>query len=250
MNRDKELARLKPWFDKARGFTGWDLSNIKPRSIDSGPPWRYEDLVREYGLGKKQALDMGTGGGEFLSTVRSALPTKTVATEEWNVNAPIAKRRLRPLGVDIVRCKSLKLPFASSSFDLIINRHEELEPIEVARVLASGGHVATQQVGDNWSELKRFFPRAPDFSRLYQDYVDGFEEAGLKLVRNVQHYHKVAYRGLGELVYLLSVAPWEVPGFSLERDLDALLSLESEQLTEEGLVLTESRFLIIAQKFV
>jgi SAM-dependent methyltransferase len=248
MNRDKELARLKQWADKAGGFTGWDLSNVEPRLIDPGPPWRYEDLVREYGFGKKQALDMGTGGGEFVSNVRSALPAKTVATEEWNINAPIAKRRLHPLGVDVVRCKSLKLPFASKSFDLVINRHEELEPIEVARVLASGGHLVTQQVGDNWREFRRFFPRAPNFSRLYEHYVEGLENAGLKLVRNVQHYYKVAYNGLGELIYLLSVAPWEVPGFSLERDLDALLSLEAEQLTEQGLVLTESRFLIIAEK--
>ena len=47
---------------------------------------------------------------------------------------------------------------------------------------------------------------------------------------------------------MLSVAPWEVPRFSLERDLEALISLESELLKPEGLMLTESRFLIIAQK--
>jgi len=249
MSRDRELERLKPWSDKARRSTGWDLSNIEPRLLDPGPPWRYEDLVREYGLGKKKALDMGTGGGEFLSTVRPALPAETVATEEWRVNAPIAKRRLNPLGVDTVRCKSLKLPFSSSSFDLVINRHEELDPAEVARVLAPAGHVVTQQVGNHWNELRQFFPRAPDFSHLYRGYVDGFKEAGLNLLRNAQHYYRVAYRGLGELVYLLSVAPWEVPGFSLERDLDALVSLESELLTEDGLVMTESRFLIIAQKY-
>lgn len=202
----------------------------------------------EFCLGKKAVLDMGTGGGEFLSTIRSALPARTVATEEWKVNAPIANRRLSPLGASVIRCQSLKLPFAGSSFDLVINRHEELEPVEVGRVLATGGHVVTQQVGNNWSELKRFFPRAPDFSRLYQDYVDGFEKAGLRMVRRMRHYYKVAYKSLGELVYLLSIAPWEVPGFSVERDLDALLSLESQQLTDEGLVLTESRFLIIAQK--
>jgi len=248
MNRDKELARLKPWAEKAQRFTGWDLSHVKPKPIDPGPPWNYEDIVRDYAVGKKHALDMGTGGAEFLSRVRHLLPPRTVATEEWKVNAPIAKRRLDPLDVDTVRCKSLKLPFASSAFDLVINRHEELDPEEVARVLSTGGHVVTQQVGDNWSELRRFFPRAPDFSNIYPEYVRGFETVSLRLIQNIQHYYKVAYQGLGELVYLLSVAPWEVPGFAVERDLDALLSLESELSKPEGLVLTESRFLIIAQK--
>ena len=248
MNREKELARLKPWSDKAQLFTGWDLTNVEPRLIDPGPPWWYEDLVREYGEGKKIALDMGTGGGELLSELRQKLPPKTVATEEWNVNAPIAKRRLGPLGVDLVRCRSKGLPFADSAFDLVVNRHEELEPGEVARIISRGGHVVTQQVGDNWKEMRQFLPRAPDFSSLYRDYVQGFESAGLRVLRNAQYYYKVAYPGLGELVYLLTIAPWEVPGFSLDRDLDALLELESQHLTAKGLVLTESRFLIIAEK--
>jgi len=248
MHRDKDLARLKPWVDKAARFTGWDLSGVKPKLLDPGPPWNYEDLIREYAEDKKQALDMGTGGGELLSQMRHALPHRTIATEEWKVNAPIAKRRLDPFDVDTVRCKSLNLPFASSIFDLVANRHEELDPKEVARVLSPGGYVVTQQVGDNWTELTRFFPRAPSFSKLYSDYVRGFQTAGLKVLRNIQHYYKVAYRGLGEIVYLLSVAPWEVPGFSLERDPEALISLESELLKPEGLMLTESRFLTIAQK--
>src|SRR2546430_1756910 len=76
MNRDKDLARLKPWADKAARFTGWDLSGVKPKLLDPGPPWNYEDLIREYAEDKKQALDMGTGGGELLSQMRHALPTE------------------------------------------------------------------------------------------------------------------------------------------------------------------------------
>ena len=247
MNREKELARLRPWSEKARGFTGWDLSRVKPRLIDAGPPWDYERLVQEYSVGKRSALDLGTGGGELLSAMCASMPSRVIATEEWKVNAPIANRRLNPLNVDVVRCRSLKLPFMGSGFDLVIDRHEELDPKEVARVLRPKGHIVTQQVGDNWNELNRFFPRRSVSSGLYQDYCRGFENAGLTLVRHTQHYYKVAYRGLGELVYLLSIAPWEIPEFSLERDLDALLSLESELLSPRGIVLTESQFLIVAE---
>lgn len=248
MDRDRELARLKPWTDKALHFSGWDLSSVQPRLLEQGPAWDYEKIVREYASGKKQVLDIGTGGGEVLSRIRSSLPHTTLATEEWNVNAPVAKRLLAPLDVDVIRCRSMRLPFRSQLFDLVLDRHEELDPAEICRALSEGGHVVTQQVGDHWRELKRYFPRASDFSKIYSDYVRGFKEAGLRILRNEQHYYRIAYKSLGEFVYLLSVAPWEVPGFSLENDLDALLALESRQMTPDGLTLTESRFLIIAQK--
>src|SRR5262249_22210164 len=138
--------------------------------------------------------------------------------------------------------------FGNSSFDLVIDRHEELDTMEIARVLYPGGHLVTQQFGESWKELRQFFPRAPDTRGLFEEYCRDFETSGLKLIRNTQQQYKIAYSGLGELVYLLSIAPWEVPDFSVERDLDALLSLESELLTSDGLVLTECLFLIIAQK--
>src|SRR5438445_4916612 len=111
MNRAQELARLKPWFERARDFSGWDLSKVRPRLIEHAPAWDYETIVRKYGLGKRDALDMGTGGGELLARIREALPARTTATEEWNVNAPIAKKRLAPLGVEEVRCRKIMLQF-------------------------------------------------------------------------------------------------------------------------------------------
>jgi hypothetical protein len=47
---------------------------------------------------------------------------------------------------------------------------------------------------------------------------------------------------------MLTIAPWIVPQFDVERDLDALLALERDCTTSEGLVLTEARFLIVAGK--
>jgi len=63
------------------------------------------------------------------------------------------------------------------------------------------------------------------------------------------HDVRVAYRGLGELVYLLCISPWTIPEFDpLGRDLAPLLLLEDRLTTRDGLVLTESRFLIEARK--
>jgi len=47
---------------------------------------------------------------------------------------------------------------------------------------------------------------------------------------------------------MLLVAPWTIPEFDVERDLDALLAFESAQGTEEGLVVTECRYLLVGRK--
>ncbi len=47
---------------------------------------------------------------------------------------------------------------------------------------------------------------------------------------------------------MLTVAPWTIPDFDIDRDLDALLAVERDCRTDEGLVLTESRYLIVVEK--
>ena len=62
--------------------------------------------------------------------------------------------RLSAIGAPVVHASSLHLPFGAGAFELVLNRHEELDPAEVARILAPGGRFLTQQVGsDNWREL-------------------------------------------------------------------------------------------------
>src|SRR5207247_11061623 len=97
---------------------------------------------------------MGTGGGELLDALTASFFGRTVATEPWSVNAPIAAARLRPRGIAVVRCGSLQLPFRPASFDLVLNRHEELDPAEVARVIPFDGRALTQQVDSiRWREV-------------------------------------------------------------------------------------------------
>ncbi len=196
------------------------------------------------------ALDLGTGGGELFAELCKGHHARAVASEPWDVNAPIAKRRLSPLGVEVLRAQSLHLPFRDGVFDLVLDRHEEMDPKEVHRVLEPGGSVLTQQVGRNeWNELRQHFPRMQDFGPLFDQYARGFRQAGMTIARAETRDIRVAYRGLGELVYLLCVSPWTIPDFDpLERDLAPLLRAEDRLTTPDGLVLTESRFIIEARK--
>ncbi|MCH8950306.1 MAG: SAM-dependent methyltransferase [Chloroflexi bacterium] len=243
------LERLRPAVERARKFGGWVFSDLNIRHLDPEPPWDYLRIVRERARDRRSALDMGTGPGERLAVLRDSLPQRLVATEEWVVNAPVAYERLTPLGIGVVHCRSLQLAFRDEAFDLVLNRHEELDPAEVTRVLQAGGVLITQQVGrDNWRELRRRFPRATDWGDVRGAYTRGFIAAGLAVTADQQHEYRVAFPSLSELVFMLTVAPWTIPEFDLDRDVEALLEIESDCQTDDGLVLTESRFLIVAEK--
>jgi hypothetical protein len=173
-----------------------------------------------------------------------------VATEEWSVNVPIAARHLKPLGADTVYCRSTQLPYANESFNLVLNRHEDLWPLDVARVLKPGGGIVlTQQAWMIWKELSRFIPRRIFLEDLFERYRDGFAAAGLEVLDARAAEWPSAYQGLGDFTYMLCIAPWEIPDFEpLGTDLEALLALERALTTPDGLVLTEGYFIIEAKK--
>lgn len=252
VDRQKELARLRPYVEAVRGFSGWDLSKIALRPLEPGPPWDYEALalaraaVRSTG----RVLDLGTGGGEVLGRIAAGSEARFVATEQWGVNARVAYERLGAAGVPLVWCETgeARLPFAAASFDVVLSRHTALDPLEVDRVLRPGGRVLTQQVTpDTWPELRHFFPRMTVFPEHYSEYPAVWERLGYEVARR-RHEWRSAFATLGDLVQMLLVAPWYVPALDIGTDLDALLALERELGGAEGIVVTEGRYLVEARK--
>lgn len=247
---ERARDRIRPYVERARHFSGWRLDEFAPKPLEPEEPWNYSARAADLLRTGRSVLDMGTGGGEVLEKLCSSYAGRAVATEPWSVNAPIAATRLRPYGIDVVRANSLRLPFHDDSFDLVLNRHEELDPGEIARVLSSGGFLLTQQTGRNrWRELRKFFPRMQDPGDLFRRYEKGLSASRLTIVQARTHDWKAAYRGLGDIVFLLCIAPWEILDFDpLGRDLRALLAAEESLSTDDGIVLTENFFLIEARK--
>ncbi len=65
------------------------------------PPWDFPGRMLERCRAAASLLDMGTGGGEWLSRLPYR-PPLTVATEGWAPNLEIARGRLEPLGIRVV----------------------------------------------------------------------------------------------------------------------------------------------------
>src|ERR1035441_8736837 len=107
--------------DEAAVFEGWDFSYIKDRVLEEEPGWDYRALARE--LVKKSAavLDVATGGGEVFSSF-APFPGRAVAVEGYRPNVAVARKRLAPLGVQVLEGGEGPLPFAGNTFDLVRNR--------------------------------------------------------------------------------------------------------------------------------
>jgi len=63
-------------------------------------------------------------------------------------NIPIAEKNLKEKNIILKQIKNdSKIPFGNEYFDIVINRHESYEIMELKRISKKGGLFITQQVG-------------------------------------------------------------------------------------------------------
>jgi SAM-dependent methyltransferase len=203
-------------------------------------------------------LDMETGGGEFLSSLQP-LPSRTCATEGYLPNVPIARERLRPLGVEVVRTYSEdnakvpqlgSLPFRTGCFDLVINRHGSFAASEVSRVLGPSGRFLTQQVGsENLVELNRLLgAERPGAMWNLDTAVRQLEDAGFEIMERRAASPVSWFKDVGAVVCCLKAVPWQIPDFSVPGYIEELRKLDERMRERGGLKVRETRFLLEAAK--
>ncbi len=239
--------------DAQKSFSGWDFSYITDtdRMVEFPLPWSYTSIILEKFRKAKTLLDMGTGGGEYLSLLQP-LPPNSYATEGYEQNLPIAKERLEPLGVKVVKVgEDNLLPFADDSFDLIINRHEEYLPAEIKRVIKKGSYFITQQVGGrNCLKLNELLGATADFGMTDWDLAyaaSELEETDLSIIEKYEAFPKLRFYDIGAIIYYLKAVPWQIPDFSVEKYYNPLKKLH-KRITENGFIdIEEHRFLIISK---
>jgi SAM-dependent methyltransferase len=233
-------------------FSGWDFSWLDDRWHEAAPSWDYRQMVQVRIKNAPSLLDMGTGGGEFLSSL-TGLPPTTYATEGYAPNISIAKERLEPLGITVVEVvDDNTLPLPSNAFDLVINRHESYALPEVCRILRPGGLFLTQQVGPrDCVELNQYLqaPLEPDIHSwsLAQEKT-AVEEAGLRIVRCQEQLLSSVFYAIGAVVYYLKVIEWQIPDFSTEAYRERLEAMHRLIERQGAFFATAHRFLIEAEK--
>lgn len=223
-------------------FQGWDFSRLGNRIALSPPHWDLEGFVSSLAIQARDMLDMGTGGGEWLASLTSRA-SLTVATESWPPNVPIAATRVKGLGIAVLQTEAAvdnhlqdngqiggRLPFRSASFDLVSNRHEAFDAREVARVLRPGGSFVTQQAHTGTARFHELLglspPRTSEFELDLA--LEQIRSAGLQTEVAETGTATTTFADIGALAWYLKAVPWAVPGFTIERHREELLSLERE----------------------
>ena len=243
---------VERWRDLwAQPVRGWGLAALDGWLEEESPPWDYEELVRhELGFAGS-ALDLGTGGGEFLRSLEDALPVEMHATEGCPRNVPLARRTLEPLGVEVQEydCESGDpLPYGDASVDLVFCRHEAYVAAEVARVLRPGGWFVTEQVeGHNLDDLAALFGGGHAHPAITLPALRREAEAAGLTVERLEGWHgRIRFESVDALVGYLRFMPWQLPkDFCIERYADRLLALHEG---EDPLVFTARRCLLIARR--
>ena len=232
----QEQDLIEQWKrEEQQPFSGWDFSHLKGRAFDPALPWSYEEKVRALLVQADSVLDMGTGGGEKLLEFKDLLPAKTLATEGWPPNIPVARKNLEPHGIQVVPYdmeKEARMPFQDNAFTLVIDRHEAYDAFEIARILKPGCTFLTQQVdGPGMADLSSVFGRQPTSPQVTLAIcVKEVEQAGLEIEFAQESMGKMRFTDVGALVYYVRAVPWEVPeDFSVERYAHLLLDLHKNQ---------------------
>lgn len=247
---------LTQWLaeEQAAHIHGWDFSHIHGRyQEEEGLPWDYGRLVRQYLRPESRILDIDTGGGEFLLSLHHPHHL-TSATEAYPPNVALCRETLTPLGIDFREADGADpLPFPDASFDMVLNRHGEYLPQEIARILKPGGIFITQQVGaENDRELvELLLPETPPlpFPKQYLSIAqEELEICGFSILDGQEAFPPIYFWDVGALVWFAHIIEWEFPGFSVETCLDGLHKAQMI-LEQRGVIEGKThRFLLIAQR--
>ncbi|WP_422802993.1 class I SAM-dependent methyltransferase [Streptococcus sp. FT1-106] len=246
-----EELKIKWKQDENKSFEGWDFSYLADRWETEKLPWNYKKIVKNYLKPEHQLLDMGTGGGEFLLTLKHPYKN-TAVTEMWEPNVKLCKETLSPLGINVKQVyRDDELPFEENTFDLVINQHESYDVNEVKRILKPNGLFITQQVGSkNNEKLSNFLidDFKPDFTENNLDNrVQELQENSFEILSQEEYFPYLHFFDVGAIVYFAKVIEWEFPGFTVEKNFDKLYDLEQKLQEKNYIESLEHRFIILAK---
>ena len=193
---------------------GWDFSHIAGRYTEQDDlPWDYRETILRHLKPEMKILDIDTGGGEFLLSLRH--PHGNTAAENYPPNVELCREVLLPLGIDFRPADGGELPFDDGSFDMVINRHGDFNAEEICRVLKSGGLFITQQVGaENDRELVALLCGETElpFPEQYLSVTSRkFQDAGFEILDGQECFRPIRFFEVGALVWFARIIEWEFP---------------------------------------
>lgn len=241
------------FYNKVGKNNGWNFSEVK--SITEGATWRfYEEVIKKCD-NNAILLDIGTGGGENVLKISSALHL-LIGIDLSSGMIETARSNLRKSDVSNVKffqMSSENIQFPSGFFDVISSQHAPFSSKEVFKVLKTNGYFLTQQVCEaDKLNLKEVFGRGQAFNQsdgeLKEQYIHELRNAGFSEVISYEYNAIDYYQRPEDLIFLLKHTPI-IPDFGRDKkDFEILNRFIEKSKNEKGIMTNSKRFLIIAKK--
>lgn len=249
--RTSSVDSLRRVFEQAQ-MVGWDFSRLGGRLVADEPWWDFERDCGAALLQASHAADLGTGGGERLLRLLDEMSGRApdiIATEGWEPNLAVARDQLAPRGIEVRWYDAERgepMPFPDEDLDLVMSRHEAIDPREIARVLNPGGRLLTQQVeGHDAEEIHEWFDEEfayPDVTS--ERFVEDLEAAGMRMDAVDDWSGTMEFSDAEAFVTYLGLVPWDAPGFTVDAHVERLATLDSARPIQ----VTQRRFRVYATK--
>jgi len=247
------LERLRQISDSVGVRVGWDFSRMRTKCAPV--PWNYPDVVRQFLANTDCVLDVGTGGGELFLTLAPCF-RKGIGIDASTEMIEQALRNKGTRGITNVDFKVMDgnhLKFADAEFEIVLNRHCDVNVSETARVLRPQGYFITQQVGyrNTLNILKAFGWTPASFGdgwwQPVEELAATFEQSGCRVVAKAEYDVRYWFCDVESLVFWLKAVPLPEP-FDVEKHWEGVNHIFQEYSTRQGIETNEHRELLIVGK--
>jgi SAM-dependent methyltransferase len=245
--------QLKQIADSVGERTGWNFSRVHAKRAPV--PWDYLDVVRQFLTPTDYVLDIGTGGGEVFLTLAPyfrkgiGIDIDPEMIEQARKNK--TAQQIANVGLAVMDTDCLEFP--DGEFDVVLNRHCDVNVLETGRVLRAKGYFLTQQVAcrNTLTVLEALGWTPASFGDGWWQPMDElaaeFERLGYQVVAKAEYDVCYWFCDVGSLVFWLKAVPLPEP-FDVEKHWQGVNRLIEECSTERGVETNEHRELLIVQK--
>lgn len=218
------------------------------------PEATFEQRLLELSGKDKIALDLGCGDGGFTLRIAEHFQ-EIVGIDSAVERLKLARVRQQEAGNSNVRFEeydAYQSSFADNSFDLVYSRRGPTPYQECYRVLKSGGHFASINIGerDAW-DLKQIFGRGQGYRVWNTPAVEQARklimQAGFQVVSEENILYDEYYASFHDLHLFLQTVPI-FEDFDTEQDKRLLEEYVKKAQTEQGIHLPRHRYVIVAVK--
>lgn len=246
----EELAQIS---DFVSDLKGWDFSPL--REERAPVPWNYLNVVCQFLNQTDDVLDIGTGGGKKFLSLASYLRkgigidinSQMIEQAEWN------KTNQRVVNIDFFVMDGHRLGFPEACFDMILNRHCDVNVRETTRVLRDNGYFVTQQVAErNTLNILEAFGWTPasfgdNWWQPLERLAIEFEQTGCRVVAKAEYDVRYWFCDLQSLMFWLKAVPLPEP-FDIKKHWQGVNRIIEEYSTPRGIETNEHRELLIIRK--